>query len=234
MKAQNQDFETLLSGLPPIRSLTPAAEQTLARSKRQSDKTELVLAHMREAFYYVRQCCRARIEDREIYSLCYKALSESVKGFSPDKQRFFAYAKPNLRGNISRYWKQLDVVRNSSVHETEPRPDFIIPPHLPTVDETPVLVNPHEFPPETDFVEPDFKSMEMRERMARLLPVMNKKLSVQEKMIFELHYIGGYNFEEIGKLLEPRVSRSAVQQTHARALKKLQGEMRRAQTLFSR
>lgn len=179
---------------------------------------------MREAFYYARQCCRARIEDRELYSMCYKALTESVKSFSPNQQRFFAYAKPNLRGNISRYWKGLDVVRGSSLHETGPEPDI----------ETPVESETGFEPVETDYVEPDFKSIEMRERMERLIPAMTKKLSVQEKMIIELHYIGGYNFEEIGTLLEPPVSRSAVQQTHARALKKLQGEMRRDQTLFSK
>jgi DNA-directed RNA polymerase specialized sigma subunit len=84
---------------------------------------------------------------------------------------------------------------------------------------------------EPDYSEPDFKSIEMRERLAMIKPIMESKLSESERMVLDLAYSGGYNFDEIGTMLTPKVTRSAVQQTHARALKKLRAELGRQKKL---
>jgi RNA polymerase sigma factor (sigma-70 family) len=233
----HQDFEVLLTGLPPINSISKSEEQTLAQSKSEEDKSALVLGHMREAFFYARQCCRAQISEREIYSICYKALCESVRLYKPDWQRFFAYAKPNIRGNISRYWKSLDVVRNASIHETDLNDHALMEEML---DEKAKSQNDHSGADAghevrsltIDYVEPDFEGIDFRERLALVKKAIDDKLNEQEKMVIELSCTGGYNFEQIGQLLEPRVSRSAVQQTHERAVKKLRGELGRRKQLF--
>lgn len=195
---------------------------------------------MREAFFYVRQVCRGRIEDGEIYSFCYKALCECARNFEPDWQRFFAYSKPNLRGNVSRYWKSLDTVKNSSMHETEVEAVEACSPiseddsswDVPQADaDSGGLQKYTNLALEPDYVEPDFARIELRERLAMLKPIIEKKLNEQERMVIDLTYTGGYNFETIGKMLSPAVTRSAVQQTHARALKKLRNELARQKKL---
>ena len=247
IKTIQQDFEILLTGLPQINSISQAEEQLLAKSRDGDDKTKLVLGHMREAFFYARQCCRAQISERELYSICYKALVECARNYKPNWQRFFAYSKPNIRGNISRHWKSLDVVRNASMHESEmtewQHMDQLLDEKCKTQGslETTADLADHNRESEgldirsvapSDWVDPDFDGIDFRERMGLVKKAMADKLNDQERMVIELTYTGGYNFEQIGQLLEPRVSRSAVQQTHARALKKLRGELGRRKQLF--
>lgn len=225
MQYNNQnklDFETLLRGLPEVNSISADEAQTLAQTSSPAAKEKLVLGHMREAFVYARQCCRAQIEDGEIYSFCYKALVESARNFKSGNGSFFGYAKSNLRGHISRYWKTQDTVKNAYKHETGPEPE----------EGATTETEDGREPIESDYVEPDFKSIITRERLAMLKPLMETKLNEQERMVLELNYIGGFNFEDIGRMLTPPISRSAVQQTHARAIKKLRLELTRQKKLF--
>lgn len=225
MQYNNQnklDFETLLRGLPQVNSINDAEAQELAKSTFPAAKEKLVLGHMREAFVYARQCCRAQIEDGEIYSFCYRALVESARNFRPGVGGFFGYSKSNLRGHIARYWKTQDTVKNAYKHETGPEPE----------EGATVETEDGREPVENDYAEPDFKSIITRERLAILKPLMETKLNEQERMVLELNYIGGYNFEDIGGMLTPKISRSAVQQTHARAIKKLRLELGRQKKLF--
>lgn len=208
----------------------------MANHKTPANKEELVLAHMREAFFYARQVCRARIEDGEIYSLCYKALVECAKNYQPDWQRFFAYSKANLRGNISRYWKTLDTVKNASLHETGEAPIFeswgeILEAGESIHDDGGPLDSAPPTALEPAHVDADFDSINIREQLALIRPLMESKLSEQERMVLDLSYTGGFNFEIIGKMLTPAVSRSAVQQTHARAIRKLRNELARQKKL---
>jgi RNA polymerase sigma factor (sigma-70 family) len=80
-------------------------------------------------------------------------------------------------------------------------------------------------------VDPDFDGIHFRERLSFVKTAIADKLNAQEQMIIELTYTGGFSFEQIGQMLEPRVSRSAVQQTCARALKKVTNELRRRKQL---
>lgn len=192
---------------------------------------------MREAFFYTRQCCRTQIPGDELISLCYRALVECAKNYKPNCQRFFAYSKINLRGHIYRYWKNQDVVKNSSIHEVEPE-QYDILKQDPLEYEHDDRANAFEGNPgmvtgvEESRVDPDFDGIHFRERLALVKKVIAEKLTAQEQMIIELTYNGGYNFEKIGQMLEPKVSRSAVQQTCAHAIKKVTVELRRRKQLF--
>jgi RNA polymerase sigma factor (sigma-70 family) len=79
-------------------------------------------------------------------------------------------------------------------------------------------------------VEPDMESIFTRDRWELVKPIVEQKCSEQEKMVLTLNYVSGLNFQEIGDLLG--VTRSAIQRTHWRAVKKLRNELTRKKQLF--
>lgn len=201
---------------------------------------DLVLHTMHEAFLYAKRVCRAKIPDDELFSLCYLALRRNAKRFRPGQVRFFAFAKPGIRGALSRHWKTLDVVKNSSMHETDTE---AITPNLFSVsstgdtdrddtDWTAILVtgSRHGGVSLEEFVEADFGSIDIRERMGIVTEIIKRKLTEQEQMILNLVYKSGFNFQEIGNLLE--LTRSAAQLSHAKSLKKIRGELARTKQLL--
>jgi len=195
---------------------------------------QLVLGSMREAILYAGRCARGRIEPGELFSLCYCALSKAAPRFRPGGIRFFAYAKQDIRGEIARYWKSLDVVKHASEHESE---------HLPTIirktltdgseegenETTQVDVEPIE----PQHVEPEFDMMNIRERWAIVSPLLHKHLNERERMVLSLVYESGFNFEQIADMVVPAVSRSAIQNTHGRALRKLRNALMRTKKLYT-
>lgn len=167
----------------------------------------LVLGHMRDAFFYARQCCHGRLADDEIYSLCYSALDRAARRHHHTRGRFFAYAKPYIRGAIYRKWRSMDAVkgggRTESIDEGDPNAGEV---ELEPIDNT------------DSVAEPEFDRMALHERMELVKPLL-KKLSSSEKRVIELCYNGGLNFREVADLMG--VTRSAIQGTHARALRKI-------------
>ena len=184
----NQTYEKLLKGLPTERP----ADETKATQE------ELVLGHMRDAFYYAMKCSNGKLTDDDIYDLCYNALCRAAKGFQAGRGiKFMAYSKPFIRGQISRVWLTKDVVRNASLHEE------------------PSLVDEEVQEPSID---PDWERIDLDEKMEMIAPLL-AKLSETERTIIDLHYRAGYKFKKIGELLG--VTRSATQQTAQRAINKL-------------
>lgn len=198
----------LLDGLPRDKMTREQENQhafTLARYKtgahREAAIEALVLGHMRDAFFYARRCCRAQFPDDDIYSFVYRALSRSVLNFQPDRQRFFAYSKPYIRGQIFREWRKLDVVKHSSLHE------------LPGVgDEDEDLDSSEETTP------PEFGGIDVREKMKIIGPLLGR-LNAREREVLVLHYDKGLNFAEIA--IRRGVSRAAIHSTHSRALRRV-------------
>lgn len=201
---------------------------------------DLVLHTMHEAFLYAKRVCRAKIDDGELFSLCYLALRRNAKRFRPGQVRFFAFAKPGIRGAISRHWKTLDVVKNSSMHETDVEIEFKRKPYGKLdgevldadTDWTSILITGagHTFAPKEETVEADFASIDLRERMGIVDAIIKRKLTEQEQMILSLVYKSGFNFQEIGNLLE--LTRSAAQLSHAKSLKKIRSELARTKQLL--
>lgn len=211
----------LLESLPP--AISPADEQELARriqkSKKEDDINALALANMHEAFLYSKKVSRSKIPDDEIFSLCYRALVRNAKRFNPDMgTSFFAFAKAGLRGAVCRYWETLDTVKHASMHEEEPaaEDDEVITAEAFFGDEEPQ-------DPEGESVEPDFQSIHNREVMKFVNKIIAEKLSEQEQMVLTLYYKSGFNLQEAGNLLG--VTRSAVQFTHKKALRKIRDRL---------
>jgi RNA polymerase sigma factor (sigma-70 family) len=215
----------ILDGLPE-HSLTPDEENIFARRIQKFNSTPaiqaLVLHNMREAIPYATRCCRAGLEESEVFSLCYSALMKAVSNFKPDNIRFFAYAKVYIRGEISRTWKKRDVVKASSLHETSPEPVFIR--RMITGEdresEREWVVRDIK-PIEPDFVDPEFRLIDLKEKWRVVEPLIRRVLGDRERTIIKLYYEAGFPFEEIGDLLVPNISRQRVQIIHNEAIVKL-------------
>jgi RNA polymerase sigma factor (sigma-70 family) len=187
----------------PSKKLSLKEEQRLARRIRARGRTcdinKLVMANILEAFVYARRCCREAIPDDALLSYCYTALRKNAKRFRPGfRIRFFAYCKVGLRGEITNYWRTLELVR-----------------HVPTSE----VISDEIETDEKEVVDPDFDVIYNNERWLAMEKVIEFACSKQEQVILSLSYQGELNFQEIGLLL--KVSRSAIQAIHARALKNI-------------
>lgn len=220
--------DAILAGVPE--KIDEDAERKLCR---EGHLDQLVLHNMREGYYYARALCRGRIGEREVYSAVYKALEHASRNWNIAGIRFFAYAKVYVRGAISREWRDMNVVKNAK-HESLDAPAAAttdIPPGTHELEdgefEPGTYLRKHET---TDHQEPEFELIHLREQLETVRPAMKTVLSDHERMVIELCYFAGYNFEQIGKHLG--VSRSAVQNAHTRALRKLRGALAKTRELF--
>jgi RNA polymerase sigma factor (sigma-70 family) len=222
----------LLEGLPAAKSISEAEEFKLAKLATEAAFNELVLGNMREAFAYAKRCARAGLPDDEIYSLVYNALQSAVKNYKPKKGRFFPYSKVYLRSNISRAWKEKDIVKNSSIHEDGNPPFFPIK-NQPDDYERIDYVEPDDevIPWQGGSVEPEFNLIDTNEQWELIKPIIENKLSSRERMVVELKYRSGFGFPKIGNLLG--ISRQAVESVHSRALRKIRNELMRKKKYFS-
>lgn len=220
----------LLNDLPAAHLLTAAQEASLCKR----DKTKLVLHTMREAFVYARRCCRGGLPDDDIYSLCYMALTSAARRYKPAKGRFFAYAKIFVRGQVSRAWKRLDVVKHSSMNESSELisetkhvlvdGSFLGAAHTQEEAEIDVPNRPGE-----RATDPEFDLIDIHERIAIIEPILRAKLTPREQQIIELRYKSGFNFTKIGEMFG--VSRQAAEMVHGKALQKVRKELARKSQL---
>lgn len=197
----------LLNPFPEKGTLSRKDEIRLAKPRDEESKTAFILYFLRESFVYSRRCCRQQIPDDELLSLCYTALLRAMKNYDSARP-FFNYARVFLRGDIAQYWREKDVVKNSSKYEDK--------------ESNCVAVEPS--------VDPETSLIMMKERLALVLPIVEAKLNSHEKMVIDLFYNGCFTFRKIGALLG--VSRSAAQITAARALKKIRKELMRRKRLY--
>jgi len=218
----------IFAGLPEG-ALTRDEERDIVALKTDAALEKLVLHTIKESVIYSRRVCRGRFEDGELMSICWDALRRAAKNFDPARQRFFAYAKPYVRGAINREWASRDVVKNSSLHETEVELRPVKPTSLDRPDGE---YEPDQIPEnlrferlEPDSVDPDFKGIDIREHWAVIAPLLAECLSDRERMTIELHYMSGFTFTKIGSLLNR--TKQGVQAIHVRALKKLRCRLER-------
>ena len=226
----------ILKGVPE-QKLSVEAEDGLARDATDDSKNQLVLHNMREAFFYALHICRGKLPGDEVFSAAYLALSHAAKNYKPGTKpgiRFFAYAKPYVRGAICKEWKSKDVVKNAK-HESLDLPgetDYYLTEQA--ANDCAAENNSIEAD-EFDRLgccDPEFAAIQINDQMALLKPMLRSLLSDHERMVIELAYFGHYNFEDIGKQLG--VTRSAVQNTHTRAIQKLRAGITRKQKLLKK
>lgn len=218
-------MRNLLSELPNS-PMTPQEENTFAEciqrfkggKRREAAIEALVTRSLREALLYAGRVCRRQLQDDEILSVCYPALVSAAKHFEPRRSRFFAFAKPHVRGAIARHWKSLDVVRGTSTEAPAER-----------ASEIPSAGDESECPVEPS-VDPAWGKIFMDERLAQIEPAMSL-LTKRERQVLKLVYQDGRTFAEIGEKFGS--TRSAAWSAHERALKKIRLHLYRKKQLFT-
>lgn len=184
--------------LPAISS---DAERKLIDRGTKNVLDKLALCNLQEAVIYARHCSRGIFSDGELVSLCWVALRQAAKNYRHHKSRgirFFAFAKPYVRGQINAERKRNRVVRNAEHESLDGAADC-------------------------DTVEPNFSNIEASELLAGLKPAIFSELNDRERAILILRYQSGFSFTEIGERIG--FSRQSIQKCHAAALLKLRGAL---------
>lgn len=217
---KNQKQYKILEGLPDNK-LTPEEEQVLGKQATDEAREQLVMRSMRDAFYYalsiVSDPSAYNLDETVIFSLCYSALDRAAKNFKIGfSTRFIRYAKPYIRGEIFKEWRDSTAVREFPVESAE---------------------DPIEEPGTsgTKWVESenfDFDGLHIRELWKEIQPII-KTLTIQEQVVLELRYSGDLDFSSIGRLMSKPVSREVVRKNHARALKKIRSALLQKKRLFN-
>lgn len=184
--------------------LTPECEQKLFAA---GDTETIILHTLVQSVNYMsnsRPRGPANPSQAEKLSLCYAALSKSIRTFRPGMKSFMAYSKPFLRGELCRFWREKNVVKDAFRHET------------PTEDEFPK-------PLASEHVEPDFEEIHWRELWAQVEPVIRKTLKPIEIRVLEYRYKFSLTLEETGKQIKR--TRARVKQIESEAMEKLRGAL---------
>jgi RNA polymerase sigma factor (sigma-70 family) len=230
----------------------PAGKCLTAAEEKRTSHTDLVMNSMREALLYTRECCRGKIRDDALVSLCYETMAKSARIFKPGKLRFFAYCKARLRGELKRHWKNLGTVRNAetvSLDTSTPgragrhscchswqalslshnAPDSSTRAYQ--VPEKNVKhAHEDEEPPTVleqigGTSEPDFERIYMNDSWSAVAEAAAKHCSDLERTVLYLAYKLQLSFEEIGDLLD--LSRQFVSVTSQKAIKKIRRALKR-------
>lgn len=236
----------LLDGIPRG-AISPELEKSLIQKMlshanrvavRSEARTQLVLNTMWEAFFYVRECARGRLPDPELFSLAYKAAQRAAENFRPRKGcrkdfRFFLYVKPYLRGEISREFRRLQVVRSPKGMEMKSTVTLkIVRDHHDPCCDSHLLssatnsVNRQD--PEQKFcpavgvelsTDMSFEEMDIQSVWSIIQPELEKNLTPQAHTALKLFYFEGLNYQEIGDKMG--FARQYAQRIVVEAIKKL-------------
>lgn len=209
----------------PRERLSRAEEDKLAGGS-ESDMVKLVMHSMREAILYTGRTCHDSIPVDERTSLCYQELMMSARRFKPGRVRFFAFAKPGLRGRMKTHWRAQGAVRNATEmvsveslispnsHADGPH-SRMVPNSLEVEKEEPVTYFREHYTGE--ITEPDTDGICNRDQWAAVEKLLAGKLNSRQRMVLTLVYKSGLNYPQIGKLLG--VTRSLIHAIHRDAIK---------------
>lgn len=186
----------------------------------QDSKEKLILANVRESFFYARGCYQSRgMEDGEILSCCYDGLLSASKNFKPGGLRFFSFSKAHVRGALIKacrdrniVWKGREVGPLPDTEEDEDEYDV-------NLDRSTIRKSDHDHPCELL----DFNEIYIREEFAQIAPLLRKVLNDRQRMILELHFQGGLNLREIASMIG--YSRAYVHIAKQTALKKIRNRL---------
>lgn len=199
----------ILDGIP---------EETLSVEQEESlftagDAVTLISHNLREAFYYAKGCSqKGELTEGEILSAVYMGLTSAAKNFQIGRIRFLAYAKPYVRGALSRATTANCLVK--TVRKTE-----ALPVEEPE-DEESSYVPPRRM---VDCPQPDMEGIYLKEEWLQLRSLLFQVLDDKERAIIELSYIGGLNLREIADLLG--VSRADIHHCRMEALTKIRAKI---------
>lgn len=207
------------SGLPD-KKLTTSEENALAKRGTPAAHNKLVMHNMREAVKYTKRVCGSEIPDEQLLSICYEAMMKAARRFKPHWARFFAFSKAHLRGALKEHFGEQKVMKRGTVISRDV-----------LMENLALSLNHHADAGGLDveqltgeIVEPDFKSMKLREQWELVAPLLKVgMLSEREAMILNLFYVSGFTFADIGKKLG--VTCEAIRHVHGKALRKIRNKL---------
>ena len=191
----------------PDPCLTAELEDRLALTATDAAHVDLVMGNIKHGFGYARIYCTTRFDDDELLSVVYRAMIAAAPRFRPGRQRFIAYCKPFIRGELHRAWKQ-------KAPCGIPMPEFSPPvsgAYGPDDESDPGVIEPIY----TTF---NFHPLDRENIQKKLAPFLNR-LTTQERLVIDLMYTGGYGKSDIAELTKGK--RQAIHQVWRRAMRKL-------------
>lgn len=195
--------------LLPESKLTEQEQAALAVQGTEAALTELAMDNIQAGFAYGRCYCGNRFQDDELLSAVYKALMAAARRFRPGRCRLSVFAKPFIRGELHRAWKQKICIG-------VPLPIY--------------PANDHNYAPTSDDEDPGFKELECeffdydavdREVVVNRIQPWLSRLTKHERLIVDLVYYGGYSQTDAATLIG--VKRQALQQI----LRRIHGKFRK-------
>lgn len=179
----------------PDQALTAEQEAKLSERGKHGD---LAVANMYQAVLYANTCCGGKIEDQgELVSLCYDAMTKAAENFTPEKGRFFAFAKPRIRGALLRYWNTTAAtVRNAET-----------------------LGGYEEAQDDGEVDELELDRMEIRERLAQVNEIVATRCTDRERAIMHMIFSLNFTYAEVGKMFD--ISRAAAQAIASKVIVKV-------------
>lgn len=216
----------------PSTPLTFKEEAALANKGTEEAFQTMVMHSMRKAIAYAKHLSGDSLTLQELISVCYGALMRNAKRFDPKfKRSFFVFSKQGIQGDLKRYYKSNVVMRQGTIVHADPKRASDVS-H--TGDAGAKLWDDDDVvAPEHEISEPDFASINLRERWETVKEIMGKVLSDRERAILEFYYISGLNFQDIGDKVQPKITRSAVAIIHVNAMKKIRNVLLARKQLFN-
>jgi RNA polymerase sigma factor (sigma-70 family) len=207
--------KSIYNALPEQRLPKDDEQRLLRVSKEDIEARDTLLLHaMRDALRYSSTVCEGKIDHSELMSICTVALMSAIRNYDPEHKRqltLIQFSKPFIRGEVRRYWKQLNIVNYGT--------------KLPADTSTEQLENL----PYVETVDPDFESIHAHERWEWVEPHL-KKLSETERRVLLLIFESRFTQADIGRMLN--CTRENIRVTLNRALMKIRKGLYRNRKLF--
>ena len=175
--------------------------KTSSESQKEAARNSLVLGTMREATVYAKHFGnRGGLSEGEVVSRAYEALTKAVRNFKTNQCRFFAYAKPYVRGAVFHEYRVktiLPKLRQINLDDPESRPEC---------PETGAQVENHRASEQIGSTEMDFEEMHWKLLWEKTEPLLSKLTQKEQSVIADFR--AGLNFPEMGA--KRGVSRAAM------------------------
>jgi RNA polymerase sigma factor (sigma-70 family) len=163
------------------------------------------MGNIRNGYGYARLYCGTRFDDDELLSIVYKAMMAAARRFQPGGQSLVRFAKPFIRGELHRAWKNNRPLGQPLTPACDSKAT------CPDDDPAPVAA-------EGEFVMFDFGELDAKYNEEKVKKML-RRLSKHERAIVDLVFWGGLSYTDVAKLT--RSHRQSVHQVVRNAFSKL-------------
>ena len=184
----------------------------------------LIEANLRESVIYLKTIARGRFCDGELISFAYDGLRQAAKNFDPDRNRFFTWAKPHIRGKM--FAEMRSQTRYSDMMGSEISGGEVVveDPETGQREDMPRWSNE----PSVDF---DHEGLGYRTHFySEIKGVMERVLKPQEQRVVMQRIWHGLRYREIGEKFG--FSTSRAQAIFERAMQLVRRELMRRNRLY--